>query len=85
MKVLYVVNNYMLGAKVKSTQVDKIVSQNRIDKSHVKIIYDFNNMKQKECCDKILDKLQFLYYNGNGGHLYVVLKTTSCSNVNFAF
>ena len=52
----YVVNNYMLGAKVKSTQVDKIVSQNRIDKSHVKIIYDFNNMKQKECCDKILSK-----------------------------
>ena len=46
----------MLGAKVKSTQVDKIVSQNRIDKSHVKIIYDFNNMKQKECCDKILSK-----------------------------
>ena len=25
---------------------------------------------------KTLDKLQFLYYNGNGGHLYVVLKTT---------
>ena len=24
---------------------------------------------------KILDKLQFLYYNGNGAHLYVVLKT----------
>lgn len=25
---------------------------------------------------KALDKLQFLYYNRNGGHLYVVLKTT---------
>lgn len=56
MKVLYVVNNYMLGAKVKSTQVDKIVSQNRTDKSHIEIIYNFNNMKQKECCDKILSK-----------------------------
>lgn len=27
MKVMYVVNNYMLGAKVKSTQVDKIISK----------------------------------------------------------
>ena len=57
MKVLYTVNNYMLGAKVKSTQTDKIISQNRIDKTHTDIVYQFENIRQKECCDKILSKI----------------------------
>ena len=56
MKVLYTVNNYQLGAKVKTTQTDRIVSQNRIDKTHTEIVYDFDNMKQKEFCDKVLSK-----------------------------
>lgn len=56
MKVLYTVNNYMLSAKVKSTQTDKIISQNRIDKTHTDIVYQFENIRQKECCDKILAK-----------------------------
>ena len=56
MKVLYTVNNYMLSAKVKSTQTDKIISQNRIDKAHIDIVYQFENIRQKECCDKILAK-----------------------------
>lgn len=56
MKVLYIVNNYQLGAKVKTTQTDRIVSQNRIDKTHTEIVYGFDNMKQKEFCDKVLAK-----------------------------
>lgn len=56
MKVLYTVNNYMLGAKVKSTLTDKIISQNRIDKAHTEIIYQFENIRQKESCDRILAK-----------------------------
>lgn len=56
MKVLYVVNNYQIGAKVKITPTDKIVSQNRIDKSHTEIVYDFTHEKQKEFCDKVLSK-----------------------------
>ena len=59
MKVLYVVNNYMLGGKVKSTPTDRIISQNRIDKSHTEIVYDFESQRQKEFCDKVLAK------NGN--------------------
>ena len=56
MKVMYVVNNYQLGGKVKTTPTDKIVFQNRIDKSHVEIVYDFESVKQKEFCDKVLAK-----------------------------
>lgn len=56
MKVLYTVNNYMLGAKVKSTPMDKIISQNRIDKTHTEVIYQFENIRQKESCDRILAK-----------------------------
>lgn len=56
MKVLYTVNNYQLGAKVKTTQTDKIISQNRIDNLHTEIIYNFENVRQKEFCDKVLAK-----------------------------
>lgn len=56
MKVLYTVNNYQLGAKVKTTQIDKIISRNRIDKSHIEIIYDFSSEREKEFCDKVLAK-----------------------------
>jgi hypothetical protein len=56
MKVLYVVNNYQLGGKVKTTPTDKIISQNRIDKTHTEIIYEFESIKQKEFCDRVLSK-----------------------------
>ena len=56
MKVKYIVNNYMLGAKVRSTQTEKIISQKRIDKNKTELVYDFINMKEKEFCDKVLSK-----------------------------
>lgn len=56
MKVSYIVNNYQLGGKVKITPMDKIVSQNRIDKSHVEIVYNFESIRQKEFCDRVLAK-----------------------------
>ena len=56
MKIKYIVNNYMLGAKVRSTQTEKIISQNRIDKNKTKLVYDFINMKDNEFCDKVLSK-----------------------------
>lgn len=55
MEVRFVVNNYTLGAKVKSTPTDKIVSQNRIDKLHTEIVYDINE-KEKKFCEKVLAK-----------------------------
>lgn len=56
MKVKYIVNNYMLGAKVRSTQTEKIVAQNSIDKNKTELVYDFINLKEKEFCDRILSK-----------------------------
>jgi L-asparaginase/Glu-tRNA(Gln) amidotransferase subunit D len=56
MKVAYIVNNYQLGRKVKTTPTDKIVSAKRIDKTHTEIIYMFESTRQKEFCDKVLAK-----------------------------
>ena len=53
MKVRFVVNNYTLGAKVRSTPTDKIVSQNRIDPKHTEIVYEIND-REKQFCDKVL-------------------------------
>ena len=55
MKVKFTVNNYMLGAKVKSTPTDKIVSQNRIDTKHTEIVYEIND-REKQFCEKVLAK-----------------------------
>lgn len=56
LKVLYIVNNYQLGGKVKTTQTDKIISQNRSDKSHTELVYNFESVREKEFCDKVLSK-----------------------------
>ena len=56
MKIKYIVNNYMLGAKVRSTQTEKIISQNRIGRNKTELVYDFINMKEKEFCDRVLSK-----------------------------
>ena len=55
MKVRFVVNNYTLGAKMKSTPTDKIVSQERIDKAHTEIVYEIND-REKQFCEKVLAK-----------------------------
>ena len=55
MKVKFTVNNYMLGAKVKSTPTDKIISQERIDKAHTEIVYEINE-REKQFCEKVLAK-----------------------------
>lgn len=56
MKIKYIVNNYMLGTKVRSTQTEKIISQKKIDKNKTELVYDFINMKEKEFCDRVLSK-----------------------------
>ena len=55
MKVRLVVNNYTLGAKVRSTPTDKIVSQKRIDKTHTEIVYEISD-KEKQFCERVLAK-----------------------------
>lgn len=53
MRVRFVVNNYTLGAKVRSTPTDKIVSQNRIAPKHTEIVYEIND-REKQFCEKVL-------------------------------
>lgn len=55
MKVRFVVNNYTLGAKVKLTPTDKIVSQNRIDPKYTEIVYEITD-REKQFCEKVLAK-----------------------------
>ena len=56
MKVVYIVNNYTLGGKVKTTPIDKILSKERVDKNHTLIMYELSSQKEKEFCDKVLAK-----------------------------
>ena len=64
MKVVYIINNYMLGARLRMTPTDKIVSQKRISKSHTEIVYVFATMKEKEYCDKLLSKAGLIIAEG---------------------
>lgn len=56
MKVIYIVNNYIVGAKVKTTPVDKLVKRTKLDGHHTELVYELDNMKEKEFCDKVLNK-----------------------------
>lgn len=47
MKVKFIINNYTLGVKVKSTPIDKIISQERIDKTHTELVYDINKTEKE--------------------------------------
>lgn len=53
MKVKFVVNNYILGSRVRSTPTDEIVEQNRIDKSHTGIVYDLSE-QEIAFCERVL-------------------------------
>ena len=54
MKVQFTVNNYVLGAKVKTTPTHKIVEQNRIDKAHTVIVYDEISERELQFIEKVL-------------------------------
>lgn len=54
MKAEFIVNNYVLGAKVKTTPIHKIVEQCRIDKSHTKIVYEDVSERELQFIEKVL-------------------------------
>lgn len=56
MKVQFTVNNYQLGAKVKTTPTHKIIEQNRIDKDHTIIIFNDITTREKEFIERVLSK-----------------------------
>jgi hypothetical protein len=56
MKVMYIINNYQLGSRMRMTPVDKIVEKQRVDKSHTQIIYEIND-REKQFIDKCYAKI----------------------------
>ena len=58
MKTMYIINNYTLGAKLKSCPTECIIYQERIDRNHTTVVFAFADGKkgenQKEFCDRIL-------------------------------
>ena len=53
MKHQIIVNNYVLGAKVKTSPIHKIVSKERIDTYHTKIVYEDLTKREIELCEKL--------------------------------
>lgn len=56
MKVQFTVNNYQLGAKVKSTPTNKLISSERTDRYHTTIVYDDINERELQFIQKVLAK-----------------------------
>lgn len=56
MKIKFIINNYQLGGKLYMTPVDKIISQNRLNKNHIEIIYDELTENERSFCEKVLSK-----------------------------
>ena len=56
MKIKFIINNYQLGGKLYMTPVDKIISQNKLYKSHTEIIYDGLTENEINFCKKVLSK-----------------------------
>ena len=54
MNISVVVNNYVLGAKVKITPTHKITLQERIDPRHTRIIYSDVSQREREFIEKVL-------------------------------
>ena len=60
MTVKYSINNYTLGAKLRSCPTECIVSQVRTDKGHTEVVFRFpegrKGENQKAICVKVLAK-----------------------------
>lgn len=56
MKVMYIINNYQLGSRMRMTPVDKIVEKQRIDKSHTKVVYETTE-REKRFIDRCYAKI----------------------------
>lgn len=56
MKIQCIVNNYILGAKVKTSPIHKLVSKSRLDKSHTLLIYDNIERGEKDLIEKLFSR-----------------------------
>ena len=56
MIIEFIVNNYTLGARVKSTPKQKITKIERLDSKHTCIRYNDINDREKQFIEKVLAK-----------------------------
>lgn len=52
MTVKYIINNYMVGAKLKSAPLHLLVSQTRINNKSTEVVFNIND-NQKQFLDKL--------------------------------
>lgn len=56
MKVRFVLNNYQMGAKLKTAPTDKIISQVRLDRSHTEVIFKDVTSREVDFMEKLFAK-----------------------------
>lgn len=54
MKVKYIINNYVLGAKLRTTPTHKIELESRLDSKHTVIIYNDLSEREVQFVNKVL-------------------------------
>lgn len=52
----WILNNYMLSAKLKSAPIHKIIIQNRLDSKKTEVIFDSLTEREYEFINKLLAK-----------------------------
>lgn len=67
MTVKVVVNNYVLGARVKSTPTHKLSTQQRLDSKHTLLIYTDISDNERVSIEKILSYKTEIIEGGNNG------------------
>lgn len=55
-RVQFTINNYALGAKLKTSPTGKIAERRRIDKSHTSIVYEGLTKGELQLCEKLFAK-----------------------------
>jgi len=55
MKVKYTLNNYQVGAKLKTAPVHKMIRQERVDSLHTEVVFEITDA-QKDFCDMLFAK-----------------------------
>lgn len=56
MLVTYTLNNYTVGAKLRTAPLECLVSKVKVDRYHTDVVFKLSTQKQKDFCDKLFAK-----------------------------
>ena len=56
MNVTYTINNYTVGAKLKTAPTHKLVKRERINSNHTVVTFEGLTANEKAFCDKLFGK-----------------------------